>query len=453
MARKITILCNDFIGQRMAGTAIRSVEIARCLSEHFDVTVAAPDIGEDLDFPFSCISTRSNGFRNSISASDVILLQGSALKEYPFLKDSNAALIADLYCPIPLEYHQASVGKDIAERNSTIAYLAGMQAEQLAYSDYFLCANERQRDFWSGALMLSSRINALRWPNAKDAKIPDLLAMLPFGLPEAKPVQSRKGIRELFNIPEDDFVLVWGGGIYQWFDPLTIIRAVQQLVSEGYRTHLVFIGVKHPNSSIEQHNVCAEAITLAKETGLLGEFVHFNFNWIDYADRHNYLLDADIGVSAHFDNPETRFSFRTRMLDYLWCGLPIVCSKGDHFAEIVSTNGLGLVVDFGSEDGWSTALKKLISDKAFREDCARASAECAEDFHWSKVTQSLIDVCHTITPSPDRAYSRAVLRNFNRTNFTMRLLRAIKRRLPKWLQTDIHRVLKGISSATKNSHP
>ena len=37
-----------------------------------------------------------------------------------------------------------------------------------------------------------------------------------------------------------------------------------------------------------------------------------------YDERADYLLDADVGVSTHFPHIETEFSFRTRILDYLW---------------------------------------------------------------------------------------------------------------------------------------
>src|SRR5664280_3299763 len=45
-----------------------------------------------------------------------------------------------------------------------------------------------------------------------------------------------------------------------------------------------------------------------------------------YTERSDHLLDADVGVSTHFDHVETEFSFRTRILDYLWTGLPIVAT-------------------------------------------------------------------------------------------------------------------------------
>ena len=49
--------------------------------------------------------------------------------------------------------------------------------------------------------------------------------------------------------------------------------------------------------------------------------VHFNYDWVPYAERARFLLDADLGVSAHFDTVETRFAFRTRLLDYFWVHL------------------------------------------------------------------------------------------------------------------------------------
>ena len=57
-----------------------------------------------------------------------------------------------------------------------------------------------------------------------------------------------------------------------------------------------------------------------------------------------YLLEADLGVCAHHDHLEARFSFRTRVLDHLWAGLPSVVSSGDAIGELVERRGLGRAV-------------------------------------------------------------------------------------------------------------
>src|SRR5690606_1607098 len=141
-----------------------------------------------------------------------------------------------------------------------------------------------------------------------------------------------------------DEVLLWGGGIYDWFDPLTLIRAVAELEKDHPRLRLVFMGLEHPNQRIPLMGAAKRAVQLAEELGVAGRSVIFNRDWVPYEERAGFLLDADIGVSTHLDHVETAFSFRTRILDYLWAGLPVVSTAGDGFAPIIEEHGLGAVV-------------------------------------------------------------------------------------------------------------
>lgn len=417
------IVCNDVIGAKMAGPAIRCVEIARQLASEHAVVLAAPNVSLQVATPFEIIEFSSQRFRQAADEADIVVVQGDALRAHPFLKDSSAVLVADLYCPIPLEYHQVSDGVDMETRTLTGAYLADVVREQLAYADHFICASERQRNYWLGALTAMGRINALRWPNASRANVDDLISLVPFGLSPVKPRRERNALREMFNIPVDDFVLVWGGGIYQWFDPLTVIRAVKQLVERGYRVHLAFVGVKHPNPGISQHDMCAAAVALSNELGLTGKFVHFNFGWVAYEDRHNYLLDADVGVSAHYNNPETIFSFRTRMLDYLWCGLPVVSTRGDVFGDSLAAEGCGIAIDYECVDGWVSAIKALIDDRGSLSAMSDSVFAYAEAFRWDRVVADFCARCGSLTKAADRDLVRQSLM----PSAGLSILRRIKR--------------------------
>lgn len=426
--RKILLICNEIIGRRLAGTAIRSVEMARALSTAFDVTVAAPTIDVGLEVPFRLLDPVKDQMQAIASASDLIIIQGDALVRYPFLKKVEGVLVADMYCPIPLEYHQMT---DDVQQDLSLAigaHLAHTVAEQVSYADYFLCASEKQRDFWFGALTVAGRINALRWPRALHASIDELIAVVPFGLPDDEPVTTRRALRARFGIPKDAFVAIWGGGVYQWFDPLTIIFAIGKLAERGIPVHLVFMGIKHPNTAIVQHDRCAQAIALADRLGLTGRLVHFNYDWIEYGERQDYLLDADVGVSAHFSNLETRFSFRTRMLDYLWCGLPIISTRGDVFADLIQSEHVGAVINYEDVDGWIEALGRMKRDQAFLVECRRRVRACAHRYRWSIVTKALIDLVHSAVPAKDRAYARKLFRQRrNRTHLIQRIRHAYTR--------------------------
>lgn len=414
--RKVLLICNEIIGRRLAGTAIRSVEMARALSAAFDVTVAAPTIGAGLEVPFRLLDPGKDQLQAIASVSDLIIIQGDALIRYPFLKKVKGVLVADMYCPIPLEYHQMTDDVQQDLRLAMGARIAHTMAEQVAYADYFLCASEKQRDFWLGPLAVAGRINALRWPRALHASIDELISVVPFGLPDGEPVKACRALRLRFGIPEDAFVAIWGGGVYQWFDPLTIILAIGQLAEQGIPVHLVFMGIKHPNPTIVQHDRCAQAIALADRLGLTGSLVHFNYDWIEYGERQDYFLDADVGVSAHFDNLETRFAFRTRMLDYLWCGLPIISTRGDVFADEIQSENLGVVIDYEDVNGWIEALGRMKRDKDFLMECRGRVRAFANRYRWSVVVRPLIELVYSAVPAKDRGYARKLFRK--QRNFT-----------------------------------
>jgi hypothetical protein len=140
---------------------------------------------------------------------------------------------------------------------------------------------------------------------------------------------------------------------------------------------------------------------LADELGLTDVNVFFNEGWVAYDDRQNFLLEADIGVSTHLDHVETEFSFRTRILDYLWASLPVVATGGDSFGDIIDTFGIGLTVPPGDVDALEAALFRLLDEPEFAASCSAASGRLADEYRWSSVLQPLIEFCRAPHRAPD----------------------------------------------------
>ncbi|MHB1855657.1 MAG: glycosyltransferase, partial [Acidimicrobiales bacterium] len=255
--------------------------------------------------------------------------------------------------------------------------------------DFFLCASEVQRDLWTGALLEAGRITPRTW--AQDSSLRQLIAVVPFGLPGNRP-QAETVRRELpvGNLGPDDVVLLWGGGIYNWFDPLTLIRAVGRAVAEDPRIKLIFMSTDHPNTSIpERMWMPARAWQLSDELGLTDVHVYFNHDWVAYSERSQWLLASDCGVSTHFDHAETRYAFRTRMLDYLWCGLPIICTAGDRFAQLVADRELGWVVPAEDVDALARAVLEMAADPNRRRVISERVSQVAQDMTWERVSAPL----------------------------------------------------------------
>jgi hypothetical protein len=98
---------------------------------------------------------------------------------------------------------------------------------------------------------------------------------------------------------------------------------------------------------------------------------------------------------------ETAFSFRTRVLDYLWAGLPIVCTAGDAMGDLVTEHGLGAAVPADDADALARAVDELLSDDAARANAAAAVRKVAPEFAWSRTLAPLVAFCDEPRRAPD----------------------------------------------------
>lgn len=198
-----------------------------------------------------------------------------------------------------------------------------------------------------------------------------------------------------------------GGGIWNWFDPLTLIRAAALLRDRLPGLRVVFPAVQSPSPVVPPMRMAAEAVRLAEDLGLVGSHVFFGTGWVPYERRGQLLLDANVGVSLHQDDVETRYSFRTRVLDYLWAGLPIVTTTGDSLAELVAAEQLGAVIPYGDHQAVADALLQLAEDDEWRRSCSQRARAAAQRFTWPQVAQPLLDYCDAPERAPDREWLTA----------------------------------------------
>jgi glycosyltransferase involved in cell wall biosynthesis len=335
-------------------------------------------------------------------AADVILVQGPALTDFPALASAGKPIVADLYDPYVLENLDAHAGKQMQARLTIHSHDLATINDQAAQADFFLCASDRQRGYWLGLLTALNRVNPLTYE--ADPSLERLIAVVPFGLPDRPVARRRPALRGVVpGIGEDDLVLLWGGGIWNWFDPLSLLRAVDVVRRDHPQVRLVFMGTQHPNPAIPKMRKAADAVRLARELGLEGRHAFFLEGWVPYEERESYLAEADVGVSLHLANVETLLSFRTRVLDYLWAGLPMLVTAGDSMADLVASEGLGAIAPPEDIAAVVAGLRRLIKDRPFRERCAKASLKVSERFRWTVVAKPILDYCRSPWKAADAA--------------------------------------------------
>ncbi|GAA3843508.1 glycosyltransferase [Saccharothrix violaceirubra] len=408
--RRVLVLTGDAISEKMAGPAIRAWNMADVLSgEHEVRLVTVNPLCTPPDAPFPVLRVRTGDVGEQVAWADVVVLQGHAMEYVPSLKDAanTKIVVCDMYDPMHLELLEQGKDDTDEQREKDLLGVTKVLNNQLRRGDFFLCASERQRHFWLGHLAALGRLTPSLYDN--DPTVRSLLAIAPFGLSGKPPQRTGPGLRATLGLAESDKVVLWAGGVYSWFDPLTLVAAIDTLRARRPDVRLVFLGMKHPNPEVPDMDIAGRTRALAKRLELTGTHVFFNETWVPYQDRQNWLLDADCGVTTHYEHVETTFAFRTRVLDYLWSGLPIVTTDGDSFADLVRREGLGVVVGSEDPDALADALEKALYDKEFADACAERIAAVRERFTWEVALAPLVEFCRDPRPATDRLPGSATL--------------------------------------------
>lgn len=405
---RILVLTPDVIKQRLAGPAIRAWEMATELAKDHDVRlVSVTKVAVERHHPvFNVLNEhRARRLRQHLRWADVVIVQGTITTQYPVILRLSRYLVVDLYDPMHIELLEQTRGEPSRKRQPKVTGVIDSLNAQIDRADFMLCASTKQRDFWLGQLAARGRLNTYTY--SADAQLKSLLAIVPFGLPSVPPEKRFPAIKGVVEgISESDQVILWGGGLYNWFDPLTLIRAMALVNGARPQAKLFFMGSGHPNPHVPQMAIAEQASELAESLGLLNKTIFFNDEWVAYEERSQYLLDADLGVSTHTVHLETEFSFRTRILDYLWAGLPMVVSEGDSFAELVLERQLGAVVREQNVKELAGALLQLLSNPDLLTKTRDHVREVAQRFEWPNVLEPLIEFCAQPTQAPDREMMR-----------------------------------------------
>lgn len=414
MAR-VLVVCAEPIGPQVAGPAIRALELARVLADSHEVTIAAPAPSQTGDDRIALVEA---GFVDydalcaAVSASDFVVAQSLPPRLLSKLPSMGTQLIADLYNPTVFEVLEAGRDKPTAARRRQQRTVTLASIAQLAAASFVICASEQQRDLWLGVMAAEGLIQIEDY--SRDPTLRSVIDVVPFGLPSEPPLAPPAlPIRSMFPaIAAEDRIVLWGGGVWNWLDPETAIDAIgliEERRSSGPRTHLVMMGLGRPASEeLDAMRAGQRMLGHLVRSGLEGEVVHVNRDWVDYDERGGWLLEADLGVSTHHDHLESRLAFRTRMLDYIWAALPIVATSGDTLSALVERDGLGLTVRPADSAALAQAISELLDDPARLAAAELSLQQLAPRMSWQNSAAALSAICagEVATGAPDRAALR-----------------------------------------------
>ena len=373
---RVLVLSPERVRARMAGMAIRALAVARTLARAgHEVTLACPggvEEGSAVGSPIATLDSAESGIAARVSRFELAVVSGHAVEA---LATFPGPVVGDLYDPFLVENlaYARTLGPGVFENDRRALFaLAGR-------ADLLLAASEEQRLFYLGLLLGRGVLSAEDVADDPDAR--RLVETAPFGVEEAEPGPAVPH-PALGAAPPD----VLFGGVYDWYDPGIVLDAWPLVLARAPDARLVFSESPNPASTPQTRLAAAQA--RAKESGWLGTSVRV-VPWVAHQERGGFYRSFRAAVLSHAPSLETRLSFRTRVLDFLWAGLPVAATEGGAASALVASSGAGLVCA-PEPHALGEALAALLTDDTLTARARERGRAAAARLGWDVTLAPLL---------------------------------------------------------------
>jgi glycosyltransferase involved in cell wall biosynthesis len=224
-------------------------------------------------------------------------------------------------------------------------------------------------------------------------------------LPGSPPVETlhgsqagRKRLSEK-NVPQDAFVVLWCGGYNTWTDVDTLFKGLEWAMNHHSNVHYVSVGA---NTYEAPDNVYTRLQAMIAQSPHRERFHMLGWRpWVEVAD---YYRESDIGFNIDALHYETLFGTRTRLVEMLGTGLPVVTSLGCELSDLIGQYGAGLTFESGDWQGMGEQILNLAKDKTLFTNAAQKAIDYAtNELSFANTTASVRNWVNAPTMAPDNA--------------------------------------------------
>lgn len=374
---RVAVVSSEPIRPRMGGIGVRYLEIVRQLAARgHDVLLLSPAaVAESRACEPGAIEIRpfeGERLAQDLAGSECAIAQGQLANDL-LLADPPFPVAVDFYDPYLIEnlHYGESLGLD-PYRNDHASWVL-----QLARGDFFLCASDEQRLFYLGFLAALGRVNPERLRD--DEELRRLIDIVPFGVPDRLPTY-----RPILGAAPAGRRRLLFGALYDWYDPWTLLAALAALEAPDWELLLV----RHPNPDSTPQQLFAEVEADCVRRGWWGNRVRA-IDWIPAERRFDLLAEVDLMVAPHRATFETELALRTRFVDALAAGCPVVASAGGTVSRLLAVHEAGWVVSPGEPAQLTAALAEVLAGGEKVEVRRSRGRALARRFEWATALEPL----------------------------------------------------------------
>jgi glycosyltransferase involved in cell wall biosynthesis len=221
--------------------------------------------------------------------------------------------------------------------------------------------------------------------------------------PDLMSGEEIRSMRRRLGIGDDALVVTFLGTFGPWHGVLFLASALKRLYAESrtwlerHRVHFLLVGDGSQRQEVETTLAGLPRLTF---TGLVPQHE---------APSHLAISDIYLSPHVHTQTDLRFFGSPTKIFEYMSMGKPILASRLEQLAEILSPgldvrqasprgDEVSMLFTPGDEDGFLVSLKRLVEEPALRSELGRhARTRVLGEFTWNRFAQRLLDRLNALT--------------------------------------------------------
>jgi len=196
---------------------------------------------------------------------------------------------------------------------------------------------------------------------------------------------EKNTVRGRLGLKDDEFVLVYEGGVGGYYRLDVVVRALTRLDDTvRNKIRLVVIGSGDiPN-----------LLKLAENLGLKDNVIYLGVK-NDKAELAQIISAGDIGLIPYDDNPLWKNSVPAKFYEYCACGIPVIATVHDdsYLEELIKKYEIGVTSPPLDEEKLAEAIYWLYKNKSFREVAGKKARQLIEEkFDRNKIAEEYLNL-------------------------------------------------------------
>ena len=185
-------------------------------------------------------------------------------------------------------------------------------------------------------------------------------------------------------VEKDDFIVLWCGGYNAWADVEILFKGLEYAMERNPKIKFVSIGV---GAIVDPHSY-PRFLANIKNSKHKEKFVMCG--WLpSHEDVFKYYRESDIGISTDKNCYETLIGSRTRFVEMLTYGLPVITTAGCELGYILENEGVCRTVPTGDFASLGKLILKLAERNLLKDNLAKKYQNLIQKFSFETTISPL----------------------------------------------------------------